>query len=53
MDNKHKIVGTSLGIDDRARALPRDPEQRDVVIEIPNSRDIKRRKDDKGMEHDD
>ncbi len=53
MDKKHKVVGTSLGIDDRARALPRDPKQRDAVIDIPNSRDIKRHKEDNGMDYDD
>ena len=52
MDKKHKVVGTSLGIDDRARALPRDPKQRDAVIDIPNSRDIKRRREEQGNDHD-
>ena len=53
MDKKHKVIGTSLEIDERARALPRDPKQRDAMIDIPNSRDIKRRKEDKGMDYDD
>ena len=50
---RHKVVGTSLGIDEKAKTLPRDPAQRDAVIDIPNSRDIKRHKEDKGMDYDD
>lgn len=49
---KHTVVGTSLGIDENAKAVSRDPKQRDAVVDIPNSRDIKRRREEQGNDHD-
>lgn len=51
---KHNVYGHPFGINEKDRIMPKEENQRSGSLEIINSsRDIKRHKEEKGMEHDD